>query len=146
MTTDPQLTAWLDQEDAHTARMIREHRFAVIYVWGEGPDEPAFGYTIGLFGLGHPELVLVGHDHTYQRYTALDARGTPTPGGLVEVIVGTGGQEHAATPIPRPSLLVSDNTTYGVLKLVLRPDGYVGQFLPAAGTGSFTDSFSGSCA
>ena len=60
MTTDPQLTAWLDQEDAHTTRMIREHRFAVIYVWGEGPGEPAFGYTIGLFGLGHPELVLVG--------------------------------------------------------------------------------------
>jgi hypothetical protein len=60
MTTDPQLTAWLDQEDAHTTQMIREHRFAVIYVWGEGPDEPAFGYTIGLFGLGHPELVLVG--------------------------------------------------------------------------------------
>ena len=27
---------------------------------GEGPDEPAFGYTIGLFGLGHPELVVVG--------------------------------------------------------------------------------------
>jgi hypothetical protein len=27
---------------------------------GEQPDEPPFGYTVGLFGLGHPELVLVG--------------------------------------------------------------------------------------
>jgi hypothetical protein len=60
MTTDPQLIAWLDQEDAHTARLIREHRFAVTYVWGEGHGEPAFGYTTGLFGLGHPELVVVG--------------------------------------------------------------------------------------
>jgi Domain of unknown function (DUF4262) len=64
MTTDPQTTAWLDQEDAHLAQVIRAHRWAVQYV-GEGdePDEPPFAYTIGLFGLGHPELVVVGLDH-----------------------------------------------------------------------------------
>jgi hypothetical protein len=71
MTTDPQTTAWLDQEDAHTARLIREHRFTVTYVWPCEPDpddpdddggelEAPFGYTTGLFGLGHPELVVVG--------------------------------------------------------------------------------------
>jgi hypothetical protein len=64
MTTDPQTTAWLDQEDAHLAHVIRAHRWAVQYV-GEGdePEEPPFAYTIGLFGLGHPELVVVGLDH-----------------------------------------------------------------------------------
>ena len=61
MTTDPQTIAWLDQEDAHLATVIRESRWAVQYVGeGEEPDEPAFGYTVGLFGLGHPELVMVG--------------------------------------------------------------------------------------
>jgi len=61
MTTDPQLTAWLDQEDAHTAQTIRAHSWVVQYVGGgEESGEPAFGYTIGLFGLGHPELVIVG--------------------------------------------------------------------------------------
>jgi len=61
MTTDPQTTAWLDQEDAHLTQTIRAHRWAVQYVGaGDEPDEPAFGYTIGLFGLGHPELVVVG--------------------------------------------------------------------------------------
>jgi hypothetical protein len=61
MTTDPQLTAWLDQEDAHLAQTIRTHRWAVQYVGGgEAGDEPAFGYTVGLFGMGHPELVVVG--------------------------------------------------------------------------------------
>src|SRR3954454_7391705 len=60
MTTDPQTTAWLDQEDAHLAQVIRARRWAVQYVGpGEGDDEPAFGYTIGLFGVGHPELVVV---------------------------------------------------------------------------------------
>jgi hypothetical protein len=63
MTTDPQITAWLDQEDAHLAAVIRARRWAVQYVGpGERPDEPAFGYTIGLVGLGHPELVVVGLD------------------------------------------------------------------------------------
>jgi hypothetical protein len=61
MTSDPQTIAWLDQEDAHLAQTIRVHRWAVQYVGeGEEPDEPAFGYTIGLYGLGHPELVVVG--------------------------------------------------------------------------------------
>ena len=61
MTSDPQTIAWLDQEDAHLAQTIRAHRWAVQYVGeGEEPDEPAFGYTIGLYGLGHPELVVVG--------------------------------------------------------------------------------------
>ena len=61
MTHDPQTVAWLDQEDARLASLIRTHRFAVQYVHGgEDVDEPSFGYTVGLFGLGHPELVAVG--------------------------------------------------------------------------------------
>jgi len=64
MTTDPQITAWLDQEDARTAQTIRTHGWVVQYVGGgEEPGEPPFAYTIGLFGLGHPELVVVGIDH-----------------------------------------------------------------------------------
>jgi hypothetical protein len=60
MTTEPQTLAWLDQEDARLAQLVRARRWAVQYVGpGEQPDEPAFGYTIGLFGLGHPELVVV---------------------------------------------------------------------------------------
>lgn len=60
MTSDPQTTAWLDQEDAHLTQTIRAHRWAVQYVGpGDEPDEPAFGYTVGLFGMGHPELVIV---------------------------------------------------------------------------------------
>lgn len=81
MSSDPQTTAWLDQEDAHLAHVIRAHRWAVQYV-GEGdePGEPAFGYTIGLFGLGHPELVVVGlgPDNTHailQRVAGLVADG-----------------------------------------------------------------------
>ncbi|MDK3258242.1 DUF4262 domain-containing protein [Blastococcus capsensis] len=64
MTTDPQTLAWLDQEDSRLAQTIRAYRVAVQYVMrGEESDEPPFGYTVGLFGVGHPELVVVGVGH-----------------------------------------------------------------------------------
>ena len=93
--TDPQTTAWLDQEDAHLAQLIRAHRWVVQYVFpwdddGEGEGSgPPFGYTVGLFGLGHPELVVVGlgHDNTHailQRVAALVAGGRDlVPGELL---------------------------------------------------------------
>ena len=56
MTTDPQTTAWLDQEDAHLVPADPRHRFAVHVrrARGDEPGEPPFGYTVGLFGAGPP--------------------------------------------------------------------------------------------
>ena len=62
--------AWIDQEDADLVHKIRQHGWAIQYVGGEScsrpgcqcapTDEPPFAYTIGLFGLAHPELLIVG--------------------------------------------------------------------------------------
>lgn len=68
----PEQQAWLDQEDAHVAEVIRRHGVCLQLV-GMGTCSvpgclcPAdsgrpFGYTIGLFGISHPELVIVGLD------------------------------------------------------------------------------------
>lgn len=57
----PQVTGWLDQEDARTAAMVREHGWYIEYVIGDDRShETSIAYTIGLFGLGHPELVVLG--------------------------------------------------------------------------------------
>jgi hypothetical protein len=96
MSPDPQTTAWLDQEDAHLARVIRQHRWAVQYVGpGDEDDEPCFGYTIGLFGLGHPELVVVG--------LAMDA----THGVLQEVA----GEVAAGRDLVPGELVLRDDRT-----------------------------------
>jgi len=59
--TDPALQAWLDQEDRHTAEIIRTHGTYIQYVGGDSQRKEApFGYTVGLFGIGHPELLVVG--------------------------------------------------------------------------------------
>lgn len=66
------IQAWLDQEDARIASVIRRHGWAVEYIGGDycsapgcdgGDDEgPPFAYTVGMFGLGHPELLTFGLD------------------------------------------------------------------------------------
>jgi hypothetical protein len=69
--SDLALQAWLDQEDQHVAATIRQRGCCVQYVMGGGceccdddldPESPSFAYTIGLFGLGHPELLIFGTD------------------------------------------------------------------------------------
>lgn len=60
--------AWADQSYAKMASIIRRHGWAVQFVGGPccerpgcgGGDGtgPAFAYTVGLFGLGHPELLV----------------------------------------------------------------------------------------
>ncbi|MCE5290262.1 MAG: DUF4262 domain-containing protein [Nocardiaceae bacterium] len=64
-----QRQAWLDQEDARVSGTIRKHGWAVELI-GFGvcstpgcdckPSEVPFAYTIGLFGMGHPELLILG--------------------------------------------------------------------------------------
>jgi hypothetical protein len=59
---DAQIIAWLGQEDSTVARMIRESGWYIQYVIGEPRRKSSIAYTIGLFGMGHPELVVLGAD------------------------------------------------------------------------------------
>jgi Domain of unknown function (DUF4262) len=61
--TDSALQAWLDQEDEHVAQTIRKYGLYLQFVSGGSSEvPPTFAYTVGLFGLGHPELVVLGTD------------------------------------------------------------------------------------
>jgi len=65
---DAATLAWLDQEDAHIGAIIRRYGWFIQYVGGaelctlpgcccsEDEDPVPFAYTVGLFGLNHPEL------------------------------------------------------------------------------------------
>jgi len=57
---DPQIQAWLDQEDEMVAQTIRKYGLFIQFVSGSRSDVPKnFAYTVGLFGLAHPELVVL---------------------------------------------------------------------------------------
>lgn len=67
---DARKQAWFDQQDASDVTTIRRHGWLIQYVGGDScsapwcdcppSDGPPFAYTIGLFGLAHPELLIVG--------------------------------------------------------------------------------------
>jgi len=91
------------------------------------------------------ELLVVGHDHVYERFAPLDAAGLPDrKRGIREFVVGTGGASHETFRTPLPSSEVRNADTFGVLRLTLAPDAYQWEFLAEAGA-TFTDSGSGTC-
>ena len=67
------------------------------------------------------ELIVNGHDHTYERFApqSPDALADPQR-GIVEIVAGTGGRSHYEFPVIRANSLVRNNTTFGVLRLTCR--------------------------
>ncbi len=109
---------------------------------GDDPTYDAFWRVLYAAGA---DVVLVGHDHDYERFAPQDPDGRPDlERGIRQFVVGTGGMEIRPFGAVRANSEVRNANTFGVLRLELRPDGYDWRFLPAAG-GSFTDSGSGGC-
>ncbi|HKQ58858.1 MAG TPA: metallophosphoesterase [Candidatus Eisenbacteria bacterium] len=91
------------------------------------------------------EIVVVGHDHNYQRFAPQTPGGQADPArGIRQFVAGMGGAGHYNFSSPIANTEAYNNDTYGVLKLTLGPGTYSWQFIPVAG-GTYTDSGSGTC-
>jgi len=91
------------------------------------------------------EVVLVGHDHNYQRFAPQTAAGDRDDArGIRQFVVGTGGGSHYAFPTPIANTEAFNTDSYGVLKFTLYADLYVWEFIPVAG-GTFRDAGVGTC-
>ena len=90
------------------------------------------------------DVVLNGHDHTYQRFAPQNPSGQADPKGTREFVVGTGGAGLYSFLTNQPNTEVRNNTTWGVIKLTLHATSYDWQFIPIAGQ-TFTDSGSSNC-
>jgi hypothetical protein len=92
------------------------------------------------------DLILNGHAHVYERFAPQAPAGRGSSKGITEIVVGTGGVNHAAFDATLASnSQARDNTTFGVLRLVLHTSGYSWTFLPATASGTYTDTGSRSC-
>lgn len=59
ITPTPAELAWLDQEDRRVTQTVRAYGVALEHVWGDHRiRRPSFTYTVGLFGIDHPELLV----------------------------------------------------------------------------------------
>jgi len=91
------------------------------------------------------DVVLNGHDHTYERFAPQNPSGQADPArGIREFVVGTGGASLYPFPSIQPNSEVRNNTAWGVLKLTLHSTSYDWEFVPIAGQ-TFTDAGSGDC-
>ncbi|HUR35868.1 MAG TPA: metallophosphoesterase [Vicinamibacterales bacterium] len=88
------------------------------------------------------DLVLVGHDHTYERFAPQDADGRlDTARGIRQFVVGTGGVPLYDFEAIKPNSEVRLKS-HGVIKLTLSSDHYQWDFLALSGAG---DSGSTTC-
>ena len=78
------------------------------------------------------DVVLAGHDHSYQRWKPLDGGGNLAAGGVTSFVVGTGGHgtQAAARSDPRAAYFAK---TYGALFLDLAPDNLAYRFVNLSG-------------
>jgi hypothetical protein len=91
------------------------------------------------------DVVLVGHDHHYERFAPQEPSGARNLArGVRQFLVGTGGRGFHPVNTPRPNSEVRNNTTFGVLQLALHPASYDWQFVPEAGK-TFRDAGSQAC-
>jgi acid phosphatase type 7 len=93
----------------------------------------------------HADLILAGHEHSYERFAPQDPDGKPDPAhGIREIVAGTGGRSHDPLGLPTSNSEVREWMTYGVLQLTLAPGKYHWEFIPVEGQ-TFHDSGDGVC-
>lgn len=112
---------------------------------GSGSSNPAMRAIWQDLLNAHADVVLAGHQHDYERFAPQDANGHATASGIAELVVGTGGEDHEVSSLPRaPNSVVENDSSFGVLRMTLRPGRYDWRFVPI-GSSSFGDSGSAAC-
>ena len=89
------------------------------------------------------DLVLVGHDHGYERFAPQSPSAAADPAGIREFVVGTGGKNLTFVSTVRANSEVRNYGAFGVLELKLWPTGYDWRFLGTSG--ATLDSGRGLC-
>jgi chitodextrinase len=128
----PQYNWLLNDLTANTNPCVVAYFHHPLFNIGEEGSELSMVEMWSLFTQKGVDLVLVAHDHTYQRWQPLDASGAPSASGVTQIVVGTGG--HAlGSFIQSDPRVVATATEYGALRLVLNSEGAGYQFVTAQG-------------
>jgi len=79
------------------------------------------------------DIVLTGHDHTYQRWQPMDSSGAVTPAGPTQFVVGTGGHALQTFVQSDPRVAAAFSKEFGALRLELNPAGAAFRFVNVNG-------------
>jgi Calcineurin-like phosphoesterase len=91
-------------------------------------DKPSVAPFWNALYLARADLVLSGHEHSYERFAPQGPGGRATPQGIRQFVVGTGGAYITPFTTPRPNSQVRRSNTWGLLALTLHQGGYSWRF------------------
>ena len=130
---------WLQRELQQPARCTLAYWHHPYMSSGPNGDNRDTKPLWDLLYAGKADIILVGHEHIYERYLPQDPDGrVDRDRGLRQFIVGTGGAALTGIVSRRPNSAAT-HVGYGLLKLVLGDNRYEWQFMPVAGT-AFSDA------
>ena len=136
---------WLRADLAtHAARCTLAYWHHPRYSSGmHGSDRAYRAFWQALYDEG-ADVVLVGHDHDYERFAPQDATGRrDDERGIRQFVVGTGGRSMRRFSRVEPNSEARDASSFGILELVLGAAAYEWRF--RAAVGSFADAGSARC-
>ncbi len=139
-TTSPQVQ-WLKADlAAHPAACTLAYFQRPVFKDAGGTVARTMRLFKALYAAG-AELILVGNQHSYERYAPMSPSDTVDAAkGVRQFVVGTGGRSQVALAATPPlGAEVRNSGTFGVLELTLHDTSYDWRFVPEAGK-TFTDS------
>ena len=128
--------AWLErdlQDNPARCTAIAMHypRFSSGAEHGSNPTMNRFWKIAYAEGV---DLALAGHEHTYERFAAMDPDGRPDPArGIVSFVSGVGGKSLYGLDPRVPGSEFAQNSAFGVLLLTLMPRSFRWRFVDIDG-------------
>lgn len=123
----------LDDLAGNDARCTLVYFHHPVYSIGSHGDSEHMRDIWRLLAKHNVDIVLAGHDHTYQRWQPLDAAGYPVPHGITQFVHGAGGHgvRHFARSDERVAVGydADSNNVFGALRLKLNPEGASFQYI-----------------
>lgn len=143
---DSPMVRWLEEDlSANPKTCTLAYWHHPLFSSGYNGNQPKMKPTWDTLYAANVDVVVNGHDHSYERFAPQDPNGVAdSERGIREFVVGTGGINLRPFETIEPNSEVRNADAYGVLKLTLRSTSYDWEFVPVAGE-TFTDSDSGEC-
>ena len=128
--------AWLIKDLAANTKLCTiAYMHRPLYSSGDHGEGPSMRRLWDIMFRYRVDLLVVGHDHHYERFNPIAPSGVPdTINGIEQIIVGTGGGSLRGVSNPRaPNSAATVHGYYGVLKLSLGNGEYRRAFLDTRG-------------
>lgn len=142
----PEQATWLRKHMRNNpSKCVLAYWHKPLFTSGPVPPTPEVRPLFQELWQARAEVVLNGHQHSYERFDPQDADGNRRAKGVRQFVIGTGGSQLEPPTGPlAPNSRVHYVAGWGVLEMTLNTDSYSWRFVPVPGSPK-ADSGSASC-